>query len=83
MARMRRRSLAATLLAALSLVAATPAAPAARPPTAHAACTSATIEGKHKCIARGQYCARRYQRDYRRYGLKCSKRDSRGRWHLQ
>lgn len=44
---------------------------------------SATIGGQHKCIARGQYCARRYQRDYRRYGLSCSNLDYRGRYHLR
>jgi uncharacterized membrane protein len=81
---MRRRSLAATLLAALSLVAATPAAPATTPPTAHAACTSATIEGKHKCIARGQFCrhTKKANRDYHRYGYHCGKRDKNGRYHL-
>jgi uncharacterized membrane protein len=81
---MRRRPLAATLLAALSLVAATPAAPAATPPTAHAACKSATIEGQHKCIARGQFCrhTKKANRDYHRYGYHCGKRDKNGRYHL-
>jgi hypothetical protein len=46
------------------------------------ACTNAKIGGQRKCIARGQYCARDYQRDYRRYGFSCFKRDARGRWHL-
>lgn len=52
-------------------------------PSAQAACIHAKIGGKHKCIARGQYCARRYERDYERYGFTCSKRDRRGRWHLR
>jgi hypothetical protein len=60
-------------------------APATKSPMAHAACTQATIAGAHKCIARGQYCKRtaRAMRDYRRYGLSCTKRDSRGRYHLR
>ncbi|WP_157592466.1 hypothetical protein [Solirubrobacter soli] len=51
-------------------------------PIAHAACKQARIGGQSKCIARGQYCARRYQRDYRRYGFSCSKVDRNGRYHL-
>lgn len=71
--------------AALGLLAAAPiAAPAA--PTSHGSivsCKSATIGGKHKCIARGQFCAVRYASQYRRYGLSCSKRDVNGRYHLR
>jgi hypothetical protein len=81
---MRSRRIAA-VVAALGLVAAAPAAAPASPhngPVAHAACSQATIGGQSKCIARGQFCARRYQRDYLRYGLSCSKLDSRGNWHL-
>lgn len=52
-------------------------------PVAHAACTQARIGGQSKCIGRGQYCSRQNQRDYRRYGFSCSKRDARGRYHLQ
>jgi hypothetical protein len=58
-------------------------APAAPTPAAHTACTSATIGGAHKCIARGQYCSRAHKRDYPRYGLHCTKRDRNGRYHLQ
>ena len=81
---MPRRAVAA-LLAALSLVAASPATHAAtRPPQVHAACTSAVIEGKHKCIARGQYCrhTKKANRDYHKYGYHCGKRDKNGRYHL-
>jgi hypothetical protein len=71
--------------AALGLVAAAPiAAPAA--PTSRGSivtCKSAAIGGKHKCIARGQFCAVRYASQYRRYGLSCSKRDVNGRYHLR
>jgi hypothetical protein len=81
---MRRRPTVAAVLAALSLVAASPAAPAATPATAHAACKSATIEGKHKCIAAGQFCrhTKKANRDYHRYGYHCGKRDHNGRYHL-
>ena len=71
------------LLGAVIAIAAIGAAPTpAAASMAQSACTSARIGGQHKCIARGQYCARRYQRDYRRYGFSCSKRDYRGRYHL-
>lgn len=77
------RSLAAILAACA--VALPASAPAAATPIARIACTHAVIAGESKCIARGQYCKRTAaaQRDYRRYGLSCSKRDSRGRYHLQ
>jgi hypothetical protein len=69
---------------ALALVAAAPAA-ASPNPVAHVACQQARIQGQSKCIARGQFCAHnsRAERDYRRYGFTCSKRDRNGRYHLQ
>jgi hypothetical protein len=74
--------LAASSLAGLAAPAV--AAPGPQGPvTAHAACSRATIGGQSKCIARGQYCARAYARDYRRYGLSCTGVDVRGRYHLQ
>ncbi|MDO8189551.1 hypothetical protein Q5424_27710 [Conexibacter sp. JD483] len=68
----------AGLLAAAGLFA---AAPAASPvlaagehgPVAQIPCKKATIGGQPRCIARGQFCAHRYERDYRRYGYSCSK----------
>ncbi len=60
-----------------------PSASHAAAPVAQTACMRARIGGRRKCIARGQYCARRYERDYERYGFTCSKRDRRGRWHLR
>jgi hypothetical protein len=79
---MRRLLIAA--LAATALAATSPAlaAPGSGVPVAHIACTNAKIGGQSKCIARGQYCARAHQRDYKRYGLSCSKRDKNGRYHL-
>jgi len=89
---MRRRltaALAATAIALSVPIAGTAGATAqqqqqhAAAPIAQAACIHARIGGKRKCIARGQYCARRYERDYERHGFTCSKRDRRGRWHLR
>lgn|GEM_PF-2075386 len=79
------RRWAVALIASASLVASAPAASVAssQGPTAYAACTKAKIGGQRKCIARGQYCTRAYQRDYKRYGLSCTKRDARGRYHLR
>jgi hypothetical protein len=75
----------AILAVAAGLIAAAPAAATAADPVAHVACKQARIQGQSKCIARGQFCAHnsRAERDYRRYGFTCSKRDARGNWHLQ
>ncbi|MDO8184687.1 hypothetical protein Q5424_04980 [Conexibacter sp. JD483] len=83
---MRRRLIG--VLAGASLIAVVPAVPVAAAPSkdspvAQAACTRAKIGGQSRCIARGQYCAKRYESDYRKYGYSCSKKDRRGRWHLQ
>ena len=48
---------------------------------ARIACTSAKIGGAKKCIARGQFCAVRNQRDYKRHGFTC-KKDKAGRYRL-
>lgn len=82
---MRRRSLA--LLASVALVAAAPAASPVAPSAAIAkSCgsgyTHAVISGSHKCLRRGQYCARGSDRQYHRYGFHCHKRDARGNYHL-
>jgi hypothetical protein len=76
-------------IAAVSLAAATPApAPAHQPITASAAksCSSgwrhAVIGGSEKCLRRGQFCARRSDRQYHRYGFHCHRRDARGNYHL-
>jgi hypothetical protein len=80
-----KKSIAALAVTAAIIGAATPGTNAnpSQSPQATASCTSAIIGGKHKCIARGQYCSRRYQRDYKRYGFSCSKRDRNGRYHLR
>lgn len=88
---MKRRL--ATLAVAATLFGAAPAiAPSvhgfAVAPTAATAktCSSgykhAVISGVHKCLRRGQFCARAKDRTYHRYGFHCHKRDSRGNYHL-
>jgi hypothetical protein len=52
-------------------------------PAASISCIHGRIGGHAKCLARGEYCARRYERQYERYGFTCSKLDRRGSWHLQ
>jgi hypothetical protein len=87
---MRKRLLG---IAAAALVAAVPAAapavaPAKAPLTAVASksCSSgythAVIRGAHKCLRRGQYCARSADRQYHKYGYHCHKRDAYGSYHL-
>jgi hypothetical protein len=42
----------------------------------------AIINGAHKCLRAGQYCAHGSDRQYRHYGFRCIKRDYRGSYHL-
>ncbi len=83
----------ASLAVAVSMFAAAPAvAPvldrsAVAPPAASAkSCSSgykhAVIGGSHKCLRRGQFCARAKDSTYHRYGFHCHKRDARGNYHL-
>ena len=81
---MRKKVAVVAVSLGLSGLAALPVVSQAKPtPLASIACKHARIGGQSKCIARGQYCARRYERDYERYGYHCTKRDYRGRYHLQ
>jgi hypothetical protein len=83
---------AAIVLAALALGAPVIAPPAVNAtiesPTAVASksCgrgyTHAVIGGAEKCLRRGQFCAHRYDRQYKRYGFRCIKLDRRGNYHL-
>jgi hypothetical protein len=78
----------ALLVATVTLAVAPAAAPAATSVRAVAAksCsgsyTHAVIGGTHKCLRVGQFCARRDNRQYHRYGFNCRKRDYRGSYHL-
>jgi len=84
----------AVVLAAASLAGAAPAATTALAAPAGAALASAThscgtgykhavIGGAHKCLRRGQFCARRYDSQYHGYGYHCHKRDRNGDYHLE
>jgi hypothetical protein len=73
-------------IAALGLLGAAPVVAPAAPAKSTSpiiTCKQATIGGQSRCIARGQFCARSHARDYRRYGLSCTKRDANGRYHLR
>jgi uncharacterized membrane protein len=79
---MRRLLIAALAATTLATAPAAVAAPDSDAPVARIACLKAKIGGQNKCIARGQFCARARQSDYKRYGFSCSKRDKNGRYHL-
>lgn len=74
---------AACALATPALLGGSAVAPA---PVIAKTCSSgykhAVIGGSHKCLRRGQYCARARDREYHRYGFHCHKRDARGSYHL-
>jgi hypothetical protein len=87
---MRIRTTLVAMMAAGALAAAPSAVPAkpATGPVAVAAeaCSAgfkhAVIGGQEKCLRRGQFCARRYDSQYHRYGYRCQTRDARGNYHL-
>jgi hypothetical protein len=54
---------------------------AATAPLCSSSSVSAVIGGRRKCLHSGEYCARRYERQYRRYGFTC-KIASDGRYRL-
>jgi hypothetical protein len=73
-------------VAALSILGAVPvlapaSAPAGKPSIVYKSCSSgwrnAVINGSHKCLRRGQFCARRSDRQYHRYGFHCHRYDRR------
>lgn len=57
----------------------TPASPTAIAHSCSAGWVHGIIGGQHKCLRAGQFCARRYDRQYHRYGFHCHKYDSRAR----
>ena len=59
-----------------------PLVPAALAKTCSAGFTHAVIGGVHKCLRAGEFCARRYDAQYRRYGYRCVRPDARGNYHL-
>jgi hypothetical protein len=76
--------LAALAIAVTALAAApahgTPPAPIAK--TCSAGFKHAVINGAEKCLRRGEFCAHAADRQYRRYGYRCTRRDARGYYHL-
>ncbi|MDX6370522.1 MAG: hypothetical protein QOG93_2024 [Gaiellaceae bacterium] len=75
---LRRRLFALLAVGLASFAAATssPAAPLAQAPaTALKSCSSgfthAVIGGAEKCLRAGEFCAHRYDSQYRRYGYRC------------
>ena len=73
---MRRIAALVTASAALAFIPATSGATASPPiaaisKTCSGGYTHGVIGGSHKCLRRGQYCARSRDRDYHRYGYHC------------
>jgi hypothetical protein len=67
------------LLAALALAgtAATAGQSVAAPPIhaakkCHKGYTSATIGGSHKCLRVHEFCAHKYDKQYKKYGFRCT-----------
>lgn len=86
---MNRRHLALLLVAGVlaGLPATAPARGTDSPQAISAkSCSSgwkhAVIGGQHKCLRRGQFCARRHDSQYHRYGFHCHKLDNKGNYHL-
>lgn len=84
---MRKRLAVVGVVLGLAFVGGSPTGAGARP-TAIAAKTCsgsyvhAVIGGSQKCLRRGEFCAHRYARQYRRYGFSCTTTDARGNYHL-
>ena len=74
---MKRTLIGVLLAASLGL-----AAPSPAPAKSCSRGTHAVVGGAHKCLARGQFCARGAERTYHRYGFHCHKQDARGNYHL-
>lgn len=68
------------MTAAFAAPAAIPSAAMAK--TCSAGYTHAVIGGQQKCLRAGEYCARRYQKQYLHYHYTCNHYVS-GRWHLR
>jgi hypothetical protein len=73
------RGLIVGALAALTICVAIP--PAASAKTCSGGYVHAVIGDVQKCLARGEYCAVRYKRQYPKYGFVCE--DVRGTYRLE
>jgi hypothetical protein len=76
-----------TVILGLALATGLPTGAPARPAamiakTCRSGYVHAVIGGEQKCLHRGEFCAHRYDRQYRRYGFRCARRDDRGNYNL-
>jgi len=85
----KRRFVVAAFVSALALAGGSTApaaqvhsAPIAVAKSCSAGYKHAVIGGVQKCLRVGEYCAHRYDSQYRRYGYRCIRRDYRGAYHL-
>jgi hypothetical protein len=83
---LKKRFLLVAATAALAFAGGTAAPSHSAPVAAVKVCSAgykhAVIGGAEKCLRRGEYCAHRYDSQYRRYGYRCIRRDYRGAYHL-
>jgi hypothetical protein len=78
--KMRIAIATAVLVGAVGAGTAAPAhalAPAAAAKACHAGYRHAVIGGRQKCLRAGEFCAHRYDGQYRRYGYRCVRYDRR------
>ena len=70
-----RSRIALAVVAAVAALAATAPAPATAPLAVDKTCRvgyrHAVIGGSEKCLHAGEFCAHRYDSQYRRYGFRC------------
>jgi hypothetical protein len=72
-----KKTLLTTLAACLAALATSPAG--AAPRATAAGCKHAKIGGHKVCLAAGQYCNRKYQKQYLKHGFSCAKTNKRYR----
>jgi hypothetical protein len=77
---LKRIAAAALVSAAVGLTAVIPSAASAK--SCLRGYTHAVIGGKQKCLHAGEFCARRYQREYLHYRFTCDDYVD-GEWHLE
>jgi hypothetical protein len=80
---MRSRVIAAVITLGCAAAAPIAVTQAAGSPLARTArCVHARIGGQRKCLATGQSCAHKYERQYEQHGFACIKTSAHGRYHL-
>jgi hypothetical protein len=76
----KKTALAAIVAASIAVPVAAPVGAAAK--SCRSGYTHAVIGGQEKCLHAGEFCARRYQRQYIHYHYTCNYYVRR-RWHLE